>query len=88
MRDCDLLKIALAQLEQSRLASIAAIEGAVIIEAEYQKFYHEIWWAQLPKEVALERLLRRNPELSQEDANKRLDNQISDEERKKYCGYW
>uniref|UniRef100_A0A7S3J882 Dephospho-CoA kinase n=1 Tax=Euplotes harpa TaxID=151035 RepID=A0A7S3J882_9SPIT len=79
--------IALAQIEQSRVASIAIIEGAVIIEAEFKKYYHEIWSVNLPKAVAVERLLKRNPDLTKADAENRINSQISDEERIKYSNY-
>lgn len=69
------------------MASIAAIEGAVIIEADYQKYYHEIWLAKLPKDIALKRLMERNPELGEEQAKQRIDSQIDDSEREKYASF-
>lgn len=69
------------------MASIAVIEGAVIIEADYQKYYHEIWLAKLPKEIAFQRLLVRNPDLEEEQAQRRIDSQIDDEERSKYAQF-
>lgn len=82
-----LINLALSQLEQSRMASVAAIEGAVIIEAEYQKYYHEIWLAKLSKEVALQRLMERSPDLGEEDARKRIKFQIDDDERLKFASF-
>jgi dephospho-CoA kinase len=83
----ELQNIVLSQFEQSNKTNIAAIEGALIIEAGYQKYYHEIWVAQLPKEQAKKRLLSRNPELSEEEAQRRLDTQIDDEERIKHASF-
>ena len=79
-----LQNIGLAQLEQSGYASIAAIEGAVILEANFLQYYHELWCATLPKEIAIQRLLTRNPELSPQDAERRVKAQMGDEERIKF----
>ena len=56
----------------------------MIVEANYHEYYHELWCASLPKDVAIERLLTKRPHLSRTEAQRRIDNQMSDEDRKKH----
>jgi dephospho-CoA kinase len=66
---------------------MAFIEGAVILEAGYPQYYHEIWCASVHPDVALERLLKRNPEIGKEQAKQRILSQKTIEEVKKNSSF-
>ena len=51
---------------------ILATEGAIIIESNAYKYFDEIWVVCLPKEMAVGRILKRNPELSEKEARDRI----------------
>ena len=80
------LKI-ISDTENNSKYKMIAIEGAVIIEANYGKYYHEIWCATLSKEIAIQRLMNRDKYLTYAQAKDRIDSQIDDKERLKYCKY-
>ena len=73
--------------ESSGITTIGVAEGAVIIEAGYQKYYHDIWCVSINPESALRRLMMRNPELSESEARERITSQLSDEEREKHASF-
>jgi len=50
------------------------------------KIFDEIWLTLVPREVAIERLIARN-NLSREEAEKRLNSQLSNEERTHYASF-
>jgi len=62
------------------------LEGAVIVEAEWYKFLDELWVATAPVEIAKSRIMARN-QLSEEEALKRINSQISNEERTKHASF-
>ena len=75
---------ALAAAELERLAAagteIAVLEAAVLLEAEWQDLVDEIWVVVASPHVARERLMARN-NLSAEDADARINSQLSNDER-------
>ena len=66
---------------------LIAVEGAILIEAKTYGFFDEMWVVTLPKETAMERVKVRNPDLSDEQIQDRIDRQITDEERLKYAKF-
>ena len=66
---------------------LIAVEGAILIEAKTYPFFDEMWVVTLPKEVAMERIRERNPELTESQASDRLNRQITDEERLKHATF-
>jgi phosphopantetheine adenylyltransferase/dephospho-CoA kinase len=75
---------ALAEAELSRLSAdgtnVAVLEAAVLIEAEWQDLVDEVWVVSVAPEAARERLMARNG-FSAEEADKRIQSQISNQER-------
>ncbi|TNV81435.1 hypothetical protein FGO68_gene10434 [Halteria grandinella] len=67
---------------------IIAVEGAVLIEAKTYPMFDELWVATLDKQDAIQRILKRNPNLSETEANARVSSQITDEERIKYASFY
>jgi len=67
---------------------IIAVEGAVLIEARTYPMFDELWVATLDKQDAVQRILKRNPNLSESEANARVMTQITDEERIKYASFY
>ena len=79
---------ALAEAELSRLEAegteIAVLEAAVMIEAGWQDLVDEVWVVAVSRDTARERLMARN-NLSAEEADKRIDSQITNDERLKHA---
>lgn len=75
---------ALAAAELARLdeagTAVAVLEAAVMIEAGWQDMVDEVWVVTAPPDAARERLMERNG-LSAEDADNRINSQISNDER-------
>ena len=69
----------LARLDQAGTA-VVVLEAAVMIEAGWQDMVDEVWVVTAPPEAARERLMERNG-LSAEDADNRINSQISNSER-------
>jgi phosphopantetheine adenylyltransferase/dephospho-CoA kinase len=65
---------------QAQGTSVVALEAAVMIEAKWYDLASCLWVVTVSREVALQRLVVRNS-LSEEEAAKRIDSQISNEER-------
>uniref|UniRef100_A0A0N5BSK0 CTP_transf_like domain-containing protein n=1 Tax=Strongyloides papillosus TaxID=174720 RepID=A0A0N5BSK0_STREA len=61
-------------------SSIIAIDGAVLLEANWDAFCHQVWTIFVPREEAIKRIIKRNG-LSEKEAIQRIDSQISIEER-------
>ncbi|CEF68231.1 Bifunctional coenzyme A synthase [Strongyloides ratti] len=59
---------------------IIAIDGAVLLEANWDSFCHQVWTVFVPREEAIQRVIKRNG-LSEDEAIKRIDSQIGIEER-------
>ena len=75
---------ALAAAKLQRLAAegteIAVLEAAVLIEAEWQDLVDEVWVVSVSPAAARERLMARN-NMSAEDADARINSQLSNDER-------
>ena len=75
---------ALAAAELRRLAGegteVAVLEAAVLIEAEWQDLVDEVWVVSVSPDAARERLMARN-NMSAEDADARINSQLSNDER-------
>ncbi|CAG5117334.1 unnamed protein product [Candidula unifasciata] len=61
-------------------ATVVVLEAAVLIEAGWDSMVHEIWATFVPREEAIRRVVERNG-LSETEAEKRIDSQISNVER-------
>ncbi|KAK7109446.1 bifunctional coenzyme A synthase-like [Littorina saxatilis] len=74
----------LAEKEMKQLAvdgvTVVVLEAAVLFEAGWDKSVHEVWTTFVPREEAIQRVLKRN-QLSEEEAAKRLDSQLANKER-------
>uniref|UniRef100_A0A0K0EDK8 CTP_transf_like domain-containing protein n=1 Tax=Strongyloides stercoralis TaxID=6248 RepID=A0A0K0EDK8_STRER len=71
---------------------IIAIDAAVLLEAKWDIFCHQVWTVFVPREEAIQRIINRNG-LSEDEATKRIDSQISIEERISksnvvFCSLW
>ncbi len=51
---------------------IIAVEGAVIIEAKTYPLFDELWVTTLEKEEAVQRVLKRNPNLDEKQVRARV----------------
>ena len=75
---------ALAAAELERLegegTEVAVLEAAVLIEAEWQDLVNEVWVVSVLPAAARERLMARN-NMSAEDADARINSQLSNDER-------
>ncbi|MFL2759845.1 MAG: dephospho-CoA kinase [Dehalococcoidia bacterium] len=71
-----------AQLEEysSNGTDVVVVEAAVLIEANWQDLFDEVWVVTADKETVIERLKARNS-LSREDAIARIESQMSHDER-------
>ena len=71
-----------AQLEEysSNGTDVVVVEAAVLIEANWQDLFDEVWVVTADKETVIERLKARNS-LSREDAIARIESQMSNDER-------
>ena len=76
-----LAKASLAQARESGVA-VAIVEGAVLFEAGWEVLVDEVWVISVPPAVARERLIARNG-LSAEEADKRIQSQLSNVERER-----
>ncbi len=79
---------ALAEAELARLATagteVAVLEAAVMIEAGWQDLVDEVWVVAVSRDTARERLMARN-NFPAEEADKRIDSQITNDERLKHA---
>ena len=69
---------------ERRGAQIAVLEAAVLIEADWLPLVDEVWVVEAPPDVARQRLVAYKG-LSSEEAQTRLDAQISSEERRRHA---
>lgn len=74
----------IAEIREQQPEQIIVLEAAVLIEAEWLELVDEVWVVMVTKKVAKARLMGRNG-LSNDQAQARLDSQISDNERKEYA---
>ena len=79
---------ALAAAELRRLdaagTELAVLEAAVLIEAEWQDLVDEVWVVSVSPDAARERLMARN-NMSAEDADARINSQLSNDERLRHA---
>lgn len=79
---------ALAAAELRRLdaagTELAVFEAAVLIEAEWQDLVDEVWVVSVSPDAARERLMARN-NMSAEDADARINSQLSNDERLRHA---
>ena len=79
---------ALAEAELARLdaagTEVAVLEAAVMIEAGWQDLVDEVWVVAVSRDTARDRLMARN-NFSEEDADRRIDSQITNDERLKHA---
>ncbi|GAM17199.1 hypothetical protein SAMD00019534_003740, partial [Acytostelium subglobosum LB1] len=68
----------------NRKEKVVVLEAAVLIEAGFVDIVDQVWVTRIDKSVAVERLKTRN-NLSEEDALKRINSQLSNEEREKHA---
>ncbi|CAD5206722.1 unnamed protein product [Bursaphelenchus okinawaensis] len=59
---------------------IVIVDAAVLLEAQWDKFVHEIWTAMVPMEFVVERVMNRD-KLSKELAEDRINSQMKTEDR-------
>lgn len=64
--------------------SIAVLEAAILIEAEWQPLTDEVWLVTVSPETARQRLFERNG-LSAEQAESRIRAQLTNEKRREYA---
>ncbi len=65
-------------------ASVVVVEAAVLIEADWIPIVDQVWLVTAPPDVARERLMSRNG-LTAEQADQRINAQLTNEERAKYA---
>ena len=68
-----------AQLSEASVA-VAVVEAAVLFEAGWETLVDEVWTTVAPDDVVIERLRQRNG-LSAQEASKRINSQMSSEDR-------
>ncbi len=76
-------KVEIAECKR-RGAEVVVLEAAVLIEADWLDLVDEVWVMSVKPAVARERLMVRN-KLSEEQAQARLDSQISNREREEHA---
>ena len=62
-------------------ADVVVVEAALLFEAGWDSLVGEVWSTESPEDLVIQRLQSRSG-LSQEEAKKRIDSQMSAEERK------
>ncbi|KYR00893.1 dephospho-CoA kinase [Tieghemostelium lacteum] len=81
-----LIKEEIAQVEQTQSHKVVVLEAAVLIEAGLLDLVDKVWVTMVPKEVAIDRIMKRN-NLSIEEATKRVNFQSPNEERTKHADF-
>jgi dephospho-CoA kinase len=74
------------QREKKKNQGHIFLEAAILIEANWLFLVNKVWVSVADKEVAIQRL-QRDRNMSQEDAEKRIATQLSNEERIKYADF-
>jgi phosphopantetheine adenylyltransferase / dephospho-CoA kinase len=72
------------KIQENQDKKIIFIEAAVLFEAGFDKLVDECWCFSCPVEETKKRLMERN-NLTEEEALKRINSQLSNEEREKNC---
>lgn len=68
-------------------AKVAANLIPLLFETGTEDQYDEVWLVFCPREIQLERLKLRNPELKEEELIKRIDSQLSQEDKMKKANF-
>eukprot|EP00347_Sterkiella_histriomuscorum_P005384 403356820 len=66
---------------------VIAVEGAILIEMNTHVLMDEVWVTTLDKEDAVQRVMKRNPNLTEALVRDRINRQIDDKERLKYASF-
>ncbi|EGC39192.1 hypothetical protein DICPUDRAFT_148101 [Dictyostelium purpureum] len=80
----DIISQEFKEMEEANQDRIVVLEAAVLIEGGFLNLVDRVWVTSVPREVAIERIVKRN-NLSETDAAKRIDSQLTNEERAKYA---
>lgn len=72
---------------------IIVVEAALLLDGKWHENMNEIWVCFVPNDEAIERALKRNPNLSRDEANALLGSQLSNKTRLSYanvafCSIW
>lgn len=90
---------AIAELAKTRAAEfgkqgyrVVVLDAAVLLEAGWNAFVHEVWVSMVPKEEAVRRVMKRD-NLDEAAAKQRVESQISNHERIDqanvvFCTFW
>lgn len=65
-------------------AGPVVVEAAIMLEARWS-FFDRVWVVSVSREVAVARVLTRNPHLTAADVERRIAAQMSDEERRRHA---
>jgi len=78
----EISRLALARAEQlwRSGAQVVALDAAVLLEAGWEAACHEVWVCVVPRSEAVTRIMARDGK-TEEEAGRRLDSQMSNEER-------
>lgn len=82
----DMIIKRIEELKTEGKVDMIVIEAAIMIEAGWQDLVDMLWVIYVDREIAIERIKKRNS-LSEEESAKRVDSQMSNEERLKYSNY-
>lgn len=71
---------------------VVILDAAVLLEAEWEAFCHQVWVCIIKREEAIKRIVERDGR-TQEEAERRIDNQLSNKERVSranvvFCTQW
>ena len=79
-------RLAAKRIEALRAQGVPVIvlEAAVLIEADWLDLADEVWLVETPRKTAITRLAERNG-LTKEEAQKRIDAQLTNEQRRPYA---
>jgi phosphopantetheine adenylyltransferase/dephospho-CoA kinase len=77
-------QLAKDEIDSKSTCKVVVVEAAILIEAGWQDLVNEVWVISTPKDVAVKRLAIRN-NLSEHDALKRIDSQMTNEQREKHA---
>lgn len=80
----ELASAEIAEIREREPETVIVLEAAVLIEAEWQDLADEVWVVTVTPELARKRLMARN-NFSEEQAQSRIDAQITNEERVKHA---
>jgi len=76
------------EIENSKKSNFefVIIESATLIESGLFQIFDEVWCFSVSKQEAIKRLMKRN-NLSEQESMNRINSQMSNEEREKFCTF-